>query len=168
MLYDDPALVAIAAITGDALPERLWRYDTATADPVADLAQALHSAAIELTGSTQVLARALAKLGVVAPPPARLPRPAHPLPAGPPLRPDRWGAHPGHRRRRRHVAGVPGCGGRRRPRHKAGRPQYPQLHLQGGSRVGVTAAGRGWAQRAVPGPAPQPLPCDGRLSSYPV
>lgn len=63
MLYDDPALVAIAAITGDALPERLWRYDTATADPVADLAQALHSTAIEFTGSTQVLARALAKLG---------------------------------------------------------------------------------------------------------
>jgi hypothetical protein len=63
VLYDDPALVAIAAITGDALPERLWRYDTATADPVADLAQALHSTAIEFTGTTQVLARALAKLG---------------------------------------------------------------------------------------------------------
>ena len=62
MLYDDPALVAIAAITGDALPERLWRYDTATGDPVGDLAQALHSTAIEYTGSTQVLARALAKL----------------------------------------------------------------------------------------------------------
>jgi hypothetical protein len=62
VLYDDPALVAIAAITGDALPERLWRYDTATPDPVADLAQALHSTAIEFTGSTQVLARALAKL----------------------------------------------------------------------------------------------------------
>jgi hypothetical protein len=62
VLYDDPALVAIAAITGDALPERLWRYDTATGDPVADLAQALHSTAIEFTGSTQVLARALAKL----------------------------------------------------------------------------------------------------------
>ena len=62
MLYDDPALVAIAAMTGDALPERLWRYDTATPDPVGDLAQALHSTAIEYTGSTQVLARALAKL----------------------------------------------------------------------------------------------------------
>jgi hypothetical protein len=61
-MYDDPVLVAIAATTGDALPERWWRYDTATPDPVGDLAQALHAAAVEFTGSTQVLARTLGRL----------------------------------------------------------------------------------------------------------
>jgi hypothetical protein len=59
---DDPVLTAIAAGTNDVLTDRLWRYDTGTADPVADLAATLHSAAEEFTITTGQLERTMQRL----------------------------------------------------------------------------------------------------------
>ncbi|MFI2664116.1 hypothetical protein [Micromonospora carbonacea] len=66
MFLTDPALRRIAAETNDVLPERLWRHDTATRDPLGDLARILHATAREFTDSTTVLDRALDRLGVLA------------------------------------------------------------------------------------------------------
>lgn len=61
-MTSDPVLTAIAVGTNDALPEHLWRYDTADGDPIADVALALHRAAYEFTGISQLLARTLQRL----------------------------------------------------------------------------------------------------------
>jgi hypothetical protein len=61
-MLTDPVLIAIAASTNDALPDHLWRFDTATTEPVADLAAALHRAASEFTGTHQMLQRSLRRL----------------------------------------------------------------------------------------------------------
>jgi hypothetical protein len=58
-MTDDPVLTAIAAGTNDVLTDRLWRYDTGTGDPVADLAATLHSAAEEFTTATGQLERTM-------------------------------------------------------------------------------------------------------------
>ena len=61
-MTDDPVLTAIAAGTNDLLTDRLWRYDTGTGDPVADLAATLHSAAEEFTTATEQLERTMQAL----------------------------------------------------------------------------------------------------------
>ncbi|MPZ26476.1 MAG: hypothetical protein GEV12_08465 [Micromonosporaceae bacterium] len=61
-MTDDPVLTAIAASTNDALTDRLWRYDTATGDPTADLARTLQIAAAEFTTTSQLLSRTLQRL----------------------------------------------------------------------------------------------------------
>lgn len=66
MFLTDPALRRIAADTNDVLPEQLWRHDTATLDPIGDLARVLHKTAREFTDSTTSLERALTRVGVLA------------------------------------------------------------------------------------------------------
>ncbi|WFE48884.1 hypothetical protein [Micromonospora sp. WMMD1155] len=66
MFLTDPALRRIAADTNDVLPEHLWRHDTATPDPLGDLARILQKTAIDFTDSTTTLDQALARVGVLA------------------------------------------------------------------------------------------------------
>lgn len=66
MFLTDPALRRIAADTNDVLPEHLWRHDTATVDPVGDLARLLHTTARDFTDSTSSLDQALARVSVLA------------------------------------------------------------------------------------------------------
>ncbi|MFI5489234.1 hypothetical protein [Micromonospora echinaurantiaca] len=63
MFLTDPALRRIAADTNDVLPEHLWRHDTATLDPIGDLARILHKTARAFTDSTAALDHALARVG---------------------------------------------------------------------------------------------------------
>ncbi|MFI7077168.1 hypothetical protein ACIBO1_07735 [Micromonospora sp. NPDC049903] len=62
MFLTDPALRRIAADTNDVLPEPLWRHDTATPDPVGDIARLLHRTAREFTDSTTALDAALTRV----------------------------------------------------------------------------------------------------------
>ncbi len=56
----DAALTAIAVATNDALPEHVWRHDTADdGDPVADIAIALCRAAHDLITTSRLLSRIL-------------------------------------------------------------------------------------------------------------
>ncbi len=58
----DAALTAIAVATNDALPDHVWRHDTATADsgdPVADIAVALCRTANDFITTTGLLSRIL-------------------------------------------------------------------------------------------------------------
>lgn len=66
MFLTDPALRRIAADTNDVLPEHLWRHDTATPDPLGDLARILHKTARDFTDSTTNLDQALTRVGVLA------------------------------------------------------------------------------------------------------
>lgn len=66
MFLTDPALRRIAADTNDVLPEQLWLHDTATLDPIGDLARVLHKTARDFTDSTATLERALTRVGVLA------------------------------------------------------------------------------------------------------
>ncbi len=66
MFLTDPALRRIAADTNDVLPEYLWRHDTATLDPIGDLARILHKTARAFTDSTTDLDQALARVGELA------------------------------------------------------------------------------------------------------
>ncbi|MFY1703044.1 hypothetical protein ACN28G_15075 [Micromonospora sp. WMMA1923] len=66
MFLTDPALRRIAADTNDVLPEQLWRHDTATLDPVGDLARILHKTAREFTTSSAALDQALSRLKTLA------------------------------------------------------------------------------------------------------
>lgn len=66
MFLTDPALRHIAANTNDVLPEHLWRHDTATLDPIGDLARLLHKTARDFTDSTATLDQALARVGELA------------------------------------------------------------------------------------------------------
>ncbi|MFI7578287.1 hypothetical protein [Micromonospora sp. NPDC049497] len=62
MFLTDPALRRIAADTNEVLPEHLWRHDTATLDPLGDLARVLHKTAREFTDSNAALDHALARV----------------------------------------------------------------------------------------------------------
>jgi hypothetical protein len=66
MFLTDPALRRIAADTNDVLPEQLWRHDTATCDPIGDLARVLHKTARDFTDCTTSLEHALTRVGVLA------------------------------------------------------------------------------------------------------
>ncbi|KAB1116838.1 hypothetical protein F6X54_10160 [Micromonospora aurantiaca] len=66
MFLTDPALRRIAADTNDVLPEHLWRHDTATPEPLGDLARILHKTALDFTDSTTNLDEALARVGMLA------------------------------------------------------------------------------------------------------
>ncbi|MGC5332816.1 hypothetical protein [Micromonospora sp. DT62] len=66
MFLTDPALRRIAADTNDVLPEHLWRHDTATLDPIGDLARVLHKTARDFAESTAALDSALARVGELA------------------------------------------------------------------------------------------------------
>ncbi|MGV9979014.1 hypothetical protein ACWDUH_15165 [Micromonospora wenchangensis] len=66
MFLTDPALRRIAADTNDVLPEHLWRHDTATLDPLGDLARLLHRTARDFTDSTTTLDQTLTRLGALA------------------------------------------------------------------------------------------------------
>ena len=66
MFLTDPVLRRIAADTNDILPERLWRHDTATLDPIGDLARILHKTARDFTDSTEFLDQDLAGLADLA------------------------------------------------------------------------------------------------------
>lgn len=66
MFLTDPALRRIAADTNDVLPEHLWRHDTATLDPLGDLARVLHKTARDFTDSTARLDQALTRLNGLA------------------------------------------------------------------------------------------------------
>jgi hypothetical protein len=58
----DAALTAIAVATNDALPEHVWRYDTAGGDPVADIAVTLSRAANDFNTTSAMLARILTRI----------------------------------------------------------------------------------------------------------
>ncbi|WBB69188.1 hypothetical protein [Micromonospora sp. WMMD812] len=66
MFLTDPALRRIAADTNDVLPDHLWRHDTATLDPIGDLARVLHTTARDFTDSTTTLDHALARVDELA------------------------------------------------------------------------------------------------------
>ncbi|MFD6696335.1 hypothetical protein [Micromonospora aurantiaca (nom. illeg.)] len=66
MFLTDPVLRRIAADTNDVLPEQQWRHDTATAEPIGDLARLLHKTALDFTDSTTNLDQALTRLGALA------------------------------------------------------------------------------------------------------
>ncbi|MEU4818337.1 hypothetical protein AB0G03_22035 [Micromonospora aurantiaca] len=66
MFLTDPVLRRIAADTNDVLPEQQWRHDTATAEPIGDLARLLHKTALDFTDSTTNFDQALTRLGALA------------------------------------------------------------------------------------------------------
>ncbi|MCZ7423773.1 hypothetical protein O7605_31815 [Verrucosispora sp. WMMA2121] len=66
MFLTDPVLRRIAADTNDVLPEHLWRHDTATPEPIGDLARILHTTARDFTDSTTSLDEALARVGMLS------------------------------------------------------------------------------------------------------
>ncbi|MEV6694908.1 hypothetical protein AB0M35_25870 [Micromonospora sp. NPDC051196] len=66
MFLTDPALRRIAADTHDVLPEPLWRHDTATLNPIGDLARLLHTTARDFTDSTTALDQALHRVDALA------------------------------------------------------------------------------------------------------
>ncbi|AEB44286.1 hypothetical protein [Micromonospora maris] len=66
MFLTDPALRRIAADTHDVLPEPLWRHDTATLNPIGDLARLLHTTARDFTDSTTALDAALLRVDALA------------------------------------------------------------------------------------------------------
>ncbi|MEV0158072.1 hypothetical protein AB0H57_30845 [Micromonospora sp. NPDC050686] len=66
MFLTDPALRRIAADTNDVLPEHLWRHDTATLDPLGDLARLLHTTARAFTDSSITLDQTLTRVADLA------------------------------------------------------------------------------------------------------